>query len=101
MAIKFNPGSNALGSVEHRPSGSIKLARHKPDDVRVARLEARVEALEALFTALAKSVLELTSETKNETETVSVSPETVGDTPWVAAGVSRATWFRRQRAPKP
>jgi hypothetical protein len=96
------PGNGAAD----RPLGLVDL------DARVASLEARVDAQAAQIEALVAMVSRETGESHRETDTSETAESHTRETefetgetrqshdadqPWIAAGVSRATWFRRQR----
>jgi hypothetical protein len=111
MAIRFTPGEDAVGAdaaplvkpvakctgngapapTADKPLGLVDL------DTRVAALEAKVEAQTARITAL-ETALRETGETRQSHSPTGSKSVPVGDAqPWIAAGVSRSTWFRRQR----
>jgi hypothetical protein len=111
MVIRFKGGVGALGAVEGPPtkatkrsSGNGAPAVHHDElpiglvdlDKRVVALEAQVQALAVLadtVVAQAARIEALDLDTVMESHAQSQSHD---DEPWIAASVSRATWFRRR-----
>jgi hypothetical protein len=112
--VKKNQGQAYVAKPGNGVDKPLGLVEH---DTRIANLEARVEVLETLTAKLVEALAGETGETRRETDTSETRRETARETefetgetrqshdadqPWIAAGVSRATWFRKQRqAPLP